>query len=342
MIDDIVEKIYEVIKDYRCEDGYQMTKEHIKEWGLQFGDDAEFVLEEFAHIVHQVYLSKDGAYKFLNALLDFLCSTYKARVLQSVLADTCFMDMQPQGKSQGILLQMLNELVLSKTGQDLSYYADCPKKHYVYLDDVLASGKTVADDLIEWLNVGSNAEDVKNKKIDVKVITICRHDLGYSLQWFRITKNTDNFDAMKLIPAHCCYRIENNATEYESALNIAMPIKTNLSERALQYFNCLNADEKYEKYGFRKEGYPRKESFFSNPENRNRFEQIIVNKGIELIQSTANPGPYVRPLGLVNPKYKTLGMGTHFFTWRNIPNNSPLVYWWEVQGTNWISLFPKK
>jgi hypothetical protein len=57
-----------------------------------------------------------------------------------------------------------------------------------------------------------------------------------------------------------------------------------------------------------------------------------------MIQSDVRPN--IRPLGLINPTYRTFGLGTHFFTWRNIPNNSPLVFWWEVPGHNWIPLFP--
>ncbi len=50
--------------------------------------------------------------------------------------------------------------------------------------------------------------------------------------------------------------------------------------------------------------------------------------------------PNIRPLGLIHPSHKTFGLGTHFFTLRNIPNNSPLVFWWGVACHDWIPLFP--
>ena len=53
-----IDTIYDIIKDYRNDDGIFITKEHIQEWALQFGNDATFVLREFAHIIGQVYLSK--------------------------------------------------------------------------------------------------------------------------------------------------------------------------------------------------------------------------------------------------------------------------------------------
>ena len=46
----LIEDIYETIKDYRNDDGIYIMKEHIQKWTYQFGDDAEFVLKEFAHI----------------------------------------------------------------------------------------------------------------------------------------------------------------------------------------------------------------------------------------------------------------------------------------------------
>lgn len=46
----LIEDTYETIKDYRNDDGIYIMKEHIQKWTYQFGDDAEFVLKEFAHI----------------------------------------------------------------------------------------------------------------------------------------------------------------------------------------------------------------------------------------------------------------------------------------------------
>ncbi|QYH40559.1 hypothetical protein GYM62_17790 [Algoriphagus sp. NBT04N3] len=50
----LAEKIFEIIKDYHCdheECKHPMSVEHILNWANQFGDSAEFVLEEFLHII---------------------------------------------------------------------------------------------------------------------------------------------------------------------------------------------------------------------------------------------------------------------------------------------------
>lgn len=337
-----IDTIYDTIKDYRNDDGIVITKEHIQEWALQFGDDAAFVLREFAHIIGQVYLSKNKGYQYLEAILGLLQEEYNEHDLDILLQKTCFLRLQPPGKSQHILVDMLDEIVYAKTNKHICEYNSFQKIHYIYVDDILASGKTVADDLISWIGQGNRLDDLKNKKMDLKLIVFCRHKLGMELQMFKISKTFNEVDAYKIIDIRSCYVIENNPTAYQPRLNIAMPIKANLSEEAVRYLDHLQADDKYMKYGFRSEGKPAKESFFTSPENRDKYEQILVNKGLEILYNTETVGSYTRPLGIVNPKYKTLGMGTHFFTWRNVPNNCPIVYWWEVSGSGWKPLFSKK
>ena len=55
-----------------------------------------------------------------------------------------------------------------------------------------------------------------------------------------------------------------------------------------------------------------------------------------------NPDPRKRPLGDTVKSHKTLGTGTLFFTWRNISNTCPIVFWWDVFGHNWTPLFSLK
>lgn len=259
----------------------------------------------------------------------------------TLLCDTQFLLLQPEGKSQHKLMDMLDEIVFNKTGHHMSEYDNYPKRHFIYIDDVLASGKTIGDDLIEWIEEDDHCNKIKNKQIDLKVLLICSHSLGLSFQFYRISKHF-NIVAKSLIDVKSLCRIENNTKDYAPKLNIAMPIKDYLSQSAIEYFDALQAEEKYSKYGFRDENTPSIETFFTSKENRIKYENILVNKGIELLNTTNNVGSYTRPLGLVNPRYKTLGMGTHFFTWRNVPNNCPIVFWWEVTGCNWIPLFTKK
>ncbi|REG78219.1 phosphoribosyltransferase-like protein [Algoriphagus antarcticus] len=96
-----------------------------------------------------------------------------------------------------------------------------------------------------------------------------------------------------------------------------------------------------EKFAFRNPEYPLKEEFYSSSENRDRYERILLDKGLKIINSISElKAKSLRPLGMTPPSYKTLGKGCHFFTWRNISNTCPIIFWWEANG--WYPLFPVK
>lgn len=67
-------KIYNIIKDYRNDEGVAITPDDIEEWAAQFGSDADFVLNEFAHLLPQVYCSKQDATQIVR---DFMNGQYK-------------------------------------------------------------------------------------------------------------------------------------------------------------------------------------------------------------------------------------------------------------------------
>lgn len=76
----------------------------------------------------------------------------------------------------------------------------------------------------------------------------------------------------------------------------------------------------------------KEEEFFTSAENRVKLENIFLSKGIEILKR-ANVHKYnIRPLGFALPASKTFGFGALFFTWRNIPNNTPLVFWYRGGG----------
>ena len=123
---------------------------------------------------------------------------------------------------------------------------------------------------------------------------------------------------------------------------VAIPVKESLSPEAINYWDGLEA-KNHSEYAFRPEGRPAAEEYFTSAENRIRFERILVDKGLYIInQIQGEVKGNIRPLGFIFPSYKTLGAGTLFFTWRNAPNNSPLVFWWDVPGHNWKPLFPAR
>lgn len=329
--------IYEIIKEYRNEDGIYIRLQDIIDWGNQFGDDAEFVLTELLHLLKQIYLSKKDAMEALRKILNAQYKYYGFQSVEEYLQNTEFLILQPEGKSQHVYLEMMDDIVYSKTGRHIADYKNYSKKLYVYLDDVLSSGGTIRRDLIAWLKADNHVELIKTKKIKLELSLICVHTWGLNFLFFALQKEFGN------LPLICRwgYEIQNHLKFDAQALNIAIPVKDQPKE-VQQYLADLDA-KKYEDYAYRDSEFPIEENFFTSPQNRVRFENLLLEKGLYIIrQIKGEVNPNIRPLGLISPNYKTFGLGTHFFTWRNVPNNCPLVYWWDVPGHNWKPLFPAK
>jgi hypothetical protein len=336
--------IYEVIQDYRKDDSFQLTIPHLMEWAAQFGTDAEFVLQELNQIIPKTYLSKRNAQIHLLHQLHLLMKDYQYHSIVAFLADTLFLDLQKEGKSQKAILNLLEEVLQTEFGQSSKIYDSYPKKNFVYWDDVLATGGTVGTHLVQWLHQkqGDSEENFKkvlNNQFRLSVNLFCLHTWGHSFQRFRLQKTFGSSIDSKIKWYYSFLEVQNYTKWYNQALNVALPIEEQ-PPKVKSYLANLAAD-KYEDYAYRKSHLPAQETFFTSPANRIRYEKILLNKGIAIIERIKGTvKPNIRPLGFVNPVYKTYGLGTHFFTWRNISNTCPLVFWWEVEGHGWKPLFP--
>lgn len=342
-MEEIADKVLEIIKDYRNDDGVFLDSEHILNWANQFEENAEFMLNEISHILPQVYISKDTAKDFIDGHIIALQKKFGYSNVTELLINTEFLDMQEPHKSQPAILGILEDLLNEKYEESYLKYLTYPKVNFVYFDDILASGSTVGRHLLGWLTSNNsvgvrNADNVLNGSYRLSVNLFCYHTWGRSFQEYRLIKTFEN-KIDKKISWFCNFEVQNHAKLNNQSLNIAFPINEQPAN-VKSYLANLTA-EKYEDYAYRKENTPVKEEFFTSPENRIMYENILLQKGISIIDMIKGEvKPNLRPLGLINPAYKTFGLGTHFFTWRNIPNNSPLVFWWEVHGHSWKPLFP--
>lgn len=329
--------IYNIVKDYRNEDGIFITPQNILEWGEQFGDDSNFILMEIAHLMPNIYYSKEKVTKYLSDVIDFYQKEYKYPDWDSFLKDAEILLLQPKGKSQWVLCNLLDEIVKTKVGKCLADYALLNKKHYLYLDDILATGGTIGKDLEAWLNIDNHAKSLEEGRITLQIAVICLHTLGQSLQLYKLKIKFGDSVAQK-IKFGRCFEVENNLKLNQPKLNAAIPIKEYVSKDIIQYYENIDANKNAHQ-AFRSKGSPSKEEFFTSPEDRVRYENILLEKGLYLINQSAEHNGNVRPLGIMSPYHKMLGLGTHFITWRNIPNNCPLVFWWNVPSHNWKPLF---
>ena len=345
-MDVLIEQVYDKIKDFRKDEGVQITREGIRDWALQFGDDAIFMLAETDNILNQTYLTKEEAVELFRNYIKKHIERYHYSDVETYLKDVSYLRLQPVGKSQNVIVDMVEEIIRNDYGFEVADYADHPKKLFIYFDDVLITGGTLLGDLSGWINNDNRLTLLNEHKIVLEVDLIVEHRFGQQMTFYRLEKQKCPGLNIGNIHIWHYYEVENHLKlpyGYGSQrLNaVAIPVKESLSPEAINYWENLDAD-RHADYAFRPESRPVEEKYFTTPENRIRFEKLLVDKGLYIINQIQNIGGHVRPLGFIYPSYKTMGVGTLFFTWRNVPNNAPLVYWWEVPGHNWKPLFPAK
>lgn len=169
---------------------------------------------------------------------------------------------------------------------------------------------------------------------------ICAHHWGLSNVEFRLMQDV-SAETKKYIRYRFIYGIENNSKTYNAALNNVLPVDHQLPE-AGTYLNTLTEANSNADRAYRKPTQPGNyEKLFTSAVNRDRLETIFLQKGIEILNrvQTINV-KQLRPLGYTIKSHKTFGLGTLFFTYRNIPNNCPIVFWWG--NNNWRPLFVLK
>ncbi|MDI9363462.1 MAG: hypothetical protein QM541_00825 [Flavobacterium sp.] len=347
-MEQLIDEIFDQLKDYRADEilpNVKMTRNRIKQWVEQFdANDRVFILTELKHIFSKRYCSKDSVKKFLKAVVDKLAKDLGYKSVADFLRMTVFLDLQPNGKSQKIMLKLLSELLLEDYQLNIQDCGTVQKKHFVYIDDILCTGNTLIQDINEWsgneyATGKTNLEAIKDKSAELIFAYIFIHAKNYQKK-----KAEMKFKLGKEISTnHKMYRqmeIENNEGSISSSLDFVFPIETE-DEEVIEYKDKIIAqvDEHTQRYSstspaefFRTTGRPKEEKLFTSPENRNKFEEIMLKKGIQILNNANVNVTNIRALGFSLKSHKNFGFGTLCFTWRNIANNTPLVFWYAGGG----------
>lgn len=180
---------------------------------------------------------------------------------------------------------------------------------------------------------------INKGEIRLIVSVFCYHNLGWSNTKWKLKQQLDSDEILKNIHLEFDYEIQNNIRFNNPRLNLAYPVVPQ-PEIVTNYLQSLTVTN-YSELAYRKTIQPIDETFFSSQQNRNRFENILLLKGVNIINQIKNLNVRgIRPLGYTIGSHKTYGLGTLFFLWRNIPNNCPLVFGWSNPAHNWEGLFP--
>jgi hypothetical protein len=352
-MEEYINNILEIIKDYRRDDlGFlyrqEITKEHIEKWINQFdAQDREFFLSEFSHILPKSYLSKENTLDVINKEFEVYKRDFGYDSISDFLNETKFLKCQPAHKSQNILLEFTNEILKNNYGISIDECGQGKIKNWMYIDDVLASGKTFKEDIIEQIEKFGK-DKFKESGIRIVSTFYILHSWGVKNIRFSIDQNL-GYKLGNRLSIYRVSKIDNNPYIHpyyhpSPKFNHVYPKQSEKGKEFLEFIeNAFERDYEMtnEKFAFRDPDYPKIEEFYSSAENRDRYENIVLDKGIDIINRIDHlQAQSLRPLGMTPPGWKTLGTGSHFFTWRNISNTCPLIFWWGAN--DWFPLFPVK
>jgi hypothetical protein len=340
-MNEVIQGICNILHDYHKYNGFNISEDWVESWANQFEpQDRQFILEEFLHLLNKgIYVSEADARASLVKAIKELAVRYRFDRLRDFLANAEFVQLQPSDKSQGFILKLLDDTLNEQFGMRLSSCGTQSKKYIIYLDDVLATGNTVYNDALKWLQTGSNAAQIIAKERFFIVSSFCIHTLGQGNVDWRLKLKFGDKILDKLVYRYD-FLIENQYTRPGQKLNFAYP-DTNQPQLVHDYLTDLPNKVSYPmqkgEHALRDPDRPKVETFYSSKDSRKKFEDILLIKGIEILGKVEKLSANHRPLGVINPSYQRLGMGTLFFTWRNISNTTPVVFWWNNHG--WQPLF---
>lgn len=338
-MEELIKQTVDIIGDYRQEDGVELNEAHVTRWINQFNSgDREFILSELNNILPNAYISKDFFLGAIKNIFNRLAEHYGFSSVQKFLLKTKILSCQLEHKSQTAILKEVDLVLKDEYKLGVKDCGREKQQYWLYIDDVIASGGTVRRELETEIN---KFGVTKFDKEGIKIICVffILHSWGYSNVKYSLTQRL-GIDMENKMAGFSFYEIENNPriNIYNSnpKFNHVFP-KDLRDQRVQKYLDNLNA-EKYADFAYRRDDYPKQETFYRSTESRDRYESILLHKGLDIIDNIESlKAKGLRPLGMTSPWNKILGTGSHAFTWRNISNTCPLVFWWETNG--WHPLF---
>ncbi|GMU97235.1 hypothetical protein [Ignavibacterium album] len=352
----LIDNIFHKIKDYRADEGdtaFVPSHDRIKKWIIQFPEDTRIpILTELDNIFSKRYISKERTKIFLKNLIEHMAKEFKFENIIEFLKNAQFLSLQQEGKSQRVLLSMLDELIIQKYNFKLSQCGSDSKRYSIYLDDILCTGLTLMLNLSEWVSKPFSNDKTNKEAISQNLTTlVCCYIIVHRENYRKKIAEIKHKLSIEFAEKHRLFQgfmIENDIL-LDSKIDLIHPTdtiqlkeveeyKSQISElvESLTKRNNWKTNDNY----YRPSNLPAEETFFTSPQNRIIVENAFLLKGIEILKSVNVKKSNMRALGYSLPSSKNFGFGALSFTWRNIPNNTPLVFWYVGKG--FLPLFEVK
>ncbi|GJQ60956.1 MAG: hypothetical protein SCALA702_00090 [Melioribacteraceae bacterium] len=329
----LLSDIAEIIKDYRKDKIQQIDSNHVQKWVEQFDKNSQkVILQETKNLLSTLYISENSLRKLFNDIL--VLKDITDGNPKGYWKSVSLLDIQSGGSSQ----KEMNKIFLEEVDKKFNFKIpknDFSKKNLIYLDDFLFTGNRALNDFKDFLP--------NNKLTNIKLEFIFMGWYRYGQYYFG-------------------QRFEQYYKELKRKIDFRMWSYQELRlENRLYYKNNSESfwmsevpDEFYNELGVSKDEVKLREviqnpsyRFFSSETNRQIVEEQFLKYGVQIISNCESPSVVMRPLGF--SPFRGFGFGSVVTSFRNCPNNCPLVFWWgditKSSGNaldNWYPLLPRK
>ncbi|WP_147417579.1 hypothetical protein [Sphingomonas cavernae] len=312
-----------MIADYRTGEIQTPDAAHVDRWISQFPAGVrDPILTELLHVFRWTYFTRAKVQTFIDSIVTNanFAGPNPCQFWQGVKV----LNLQTAGNSQKDMIALLAESLQRQCGLALTSCGVTPHT-YLYLDDALFSGGRIRSDLVKWVTGAAPA------KAKLAVLVIGAHKLG---EWYSGNKILEAAKAAGKTMDLSWWRAAS-FEDRKSAINnsdVLRPTAIPADPAAQAYVAGLKQAPI-----IRTVGGKSPIGIFSGEPSRHLLEQEFLVAGVRVRGMCPHLNDFMRPLG--NMLFESLGFGSTIVTYRNCPNNAPLVFW---AGDPWYPLFPRK
>ena len=318
-----------IIEDYRQDEISPRSPELIDDWLQQFPREVQGpVLGALLHILEKTYISKEVFRSFLASL----ASTDKlspGSPPAGFWSRANLLNIQQAGNSQREILDVFDEILRETHGIGVSQIGS-QDGDFIYIDDCIATGSRLRSDICHWLQWEAP------EKVILHVITpaLFRGSWWVDAKIQEAAKDAGKSISLKKwrIP----HLLMENRLSKRNQSDVLWPTSELDDDAVKQYVAYLT--ELGRPPTWRNQSVLSTSKVFNDAHERMLLENEFLKIGARIRNDQPNLPEKMRPLGYSN--LDTLGFGSMFLTYRNCPNNCPLVFW--IEQEDFPALFPRK
>lgn len=314
----LLQAIATIIEDYQAGILAAPTPAHVEQWINQFPQGVQQpILAEMEHVLAKAYFSKSRVRAFMKSLIHH--DGWTRGDASAFWRQVNFLNLQPRGNSQRELLSLFDHKLQKELGFSV---AECGQGNkFIYLDDGLFSGGRLGSDLKEWIL------NTAPKNAELLIAAIAIHTQGHYFTNKSLSETNVQSGKNITMKWGRLICIEDGLFAVDAS-DVLRPTGPGADPAVAAYVASLGKEQKW-----RTGSNVGPQQFFSSHQGRHLLEQEFLKMGVAVRAMCPNFNAYQRPLG--NTTMRTIGFGTMFATYRNCPNNAPLVLW---AGDPWYPL----